>query len=314
MNIFIKVCFFVLCASPRVHAISLVYNLKIRRAFNYPISPLLKKDKKALWVASAVPIVYKRDRHIVDPAFGIDVVDKRLTSGSLFNVRYIPRPTWWAELSTGFEHEHAQVSGTSIIDASRTGFDDIVFSVGHNFFIKKNTQFVLYALGGVPSRLKVTPNEAQDTLVGTRFFSVGVGSEFSYSFINSLPQSLVVIFQNRFLHFFNRRWPILPPGSSIQPGNVTDLLFAIDYRHKKNAFEIGYNPTIFSNQAVILPTQTIGTHAFVRQSGFASYSRLFEKLPLLHRPGLIGTGLLVSRAHHLDIKIVSIWVNFTTVF
>ena len=303
-----------LCWFEATSAISLVYNLKIRRAFNYPVAQLLKKDKKTLWVTTAVPIAYKRDRHIVNPMFGVDVVDKRLIAGSLFNVRCVIPPNWWAEISTGLENEHAKVSGTSTIDASRTGFDDIVFSAGRNFFIKKSSQFVLYALTGVPTRLKVTPVEAQDTLVGTRFFSFGVGSEFSYSFINSLPKSLVFIFQNRFLHFFNRKWPILTVGSKIQPGNVTDLLLAIDYRRGRNSFEVGYNPTIFSNQAVIFPTQTVSSNAFVRQSGFGSYFRLFEKLPLLNRPGLIGTGLLVSRAHRFETKIVALWLNFTTVF
>lgn len=306
--------YFLIAMSNFLDGITLVYNMRIRRAFG--LSNIIEDGKDESHVLlSVVPIVYTRDRHIVDDTLKLDICEKRISGGALLNARYIPSQKWWLEATTGIEKEHVKSEGTSCIRASRTGFDDIIISGGRNFFLTDNMQFVLYGIGGIPTKRSVGPDEAQDTLVGTRLFSVGLGAEISQAFINSLKRSLTGIFQVRFIHFFNRRWyPILPCDAKIQPGNVTDLLFTVQYRERKNVFEVGYNPTIFTNQAVLLKTGPIRSDTAVRQAVYGSYGRLFRQLPLTHHPGFLGAGISIARAKRFDTKIFTGWLNVSVLF
>lgn len=289
--------------------------MRIRRTFNVELPDIVGQGQKRWWALSAVPIIYKRDRKIVNEQQLINLTDKRTTVGSLFNIRYIPSKHWWFEATTGIEHERVRSRGTSDFTASRTALDDIVLAGGYNFFPIKKSQITLYGLAGFPTTRNVTLLEAQDTLVGTRFFSAGVGSEFSYGFMQSVRRSFTGIFQNRFLHFFSRRWnPILPVNAKIQPGNVIDFLLGLRYRERKNIFETGYNPTLFTNQAVILPTRTITSDSWGRHSFYVSYWHLFTEVPVQRPPIILGAGMLISRAKRFETKIFSIWGNFTIVF
>jgi hypothetical protein len=310
-----KLIFFVLSfSSLHMHAVTLVYNMKIRRVFN--VSAILGKKDKPVWIATALPIAYTRSRHIVDPALGVNVYDKRIAGGSLFNLRYIgPQQSWWFEITTGLEKERVQSHGTTNICASRLGIDDIILSGGRAFFPNKKTQYVVYGLAGFPTRRKLTLAERYDTLVGTRFFGLGLGAEASYAIIQSVQQSLIMIGQARFVHFFNRKWyPILPCNAQIEPGNLTDILASVQYRRGKNIFETGYNVTLFSNQAVVVPPQKITTHLFIRQSAYATYSRMFKEFPVLKIPLLLGAGFNIGHAQRFNTKIYAYWLNISTAF
>lgn len=301
----------------QIRANTLVYNMRIRRIFSLgdhsSNSSLNQKKSKSL--ISVVPITYKRKRHIVDMQRNIDVFEKRKTNGAILNFRFIQDRKWWLEVTTGIEKEKACYIGSNNFKAHRTGLDDIVFSGGYVFKPHKDTQFVLYGLFGIPTKKNVTILEIHEPLVGTRFKSLGIGSELSYSFINKIEESLIFIFQNRFVHFFNRDWfPILPKGSKIQPGNITDLLFTIQYRRLKNSFEMGYNPTFFTNQGVIVQNQKTLTETFIRQSVYFSYLHLFKKFPIIKQPGALGTGLSISRSKRFETKIFIWWVNFSLLF
>lgn len=176
-------------------------------------------------------------------------------------------------------------------------------------------QVTVWGLAGFPTRRKVTTFEVQDTLVGTRFFSAGIGSEIAYNFINSLKRSLAIIFQNRLIHFFTRSWfPILPENAHIKPGNVWDLLLSMQYRERKNLFEVGYNPTFFTNQAIILERRQIDAKSFVRHSFYSTYSHLFRKLPLIKTPGIVGSGFSIGRAKRFNTKIFSWWAYISMAF
>ena len=84
---------------PDLSATSLVYNMKIRRIFN--VSAFLGKEPKSTVLLSIVPIIYKRDRHIVNNDLApLDICEKRISSGSLLNLRYVPSQNWWAEVTT----------------------------------------------------------------------------------------------------------------------------------------------------------------------------------------------------------------------
>lgn len=301
------------CLHQPLQAITLVYNMKIRRVFE--ANTLSNKENKSRWVATAVPIVYTRNRTIVDNALGINVCEQIIIGGALLNLRYISPESSWVEVTTGIEKEHVKSQGSSVFTNSRTGLDDIVISVGHNIFPTDKTQIVFYGLAGLPTHRKVTLLETFNTPVGTRFFSVGLGSEFSYSFINTIQKSLLVLLQARFVHFFNRNWsPILPVDAKIQPGNVTDLLFTAQYRKRRNIFETGYNPTFFTNQAVILKTGTVPGPHFVRHSVYGSFAHVCKHFPVLKTPVIVGTGFSVGASQRFDTRIFSCWVNISTIF
>jgi hypothetical protein len=298
-----------------VSAISLVYNLKIRRSFVPNLRSPIFDNTKAKWVGSGVPIFYWRNRHIVDPLRAVNICEHKFTDGLILNLRYINPKSWWIEATTGIEKEHVRTRGTHPFCGAKHGLDDIVVAGGYNFHIAENGQFVLYGLAGFPTKWRVGLEEIQDPIIGTRFFSSGIGSEISYSFKHTQKHSFFLLFQNRFIHFYNRRYaPILPVDAKIQPGNVTDFLFTGQYRYKKNVIETGYNLTLFSNQAVLLPAQKIPSAPFIRHSCYATYARLFKKLPIIKKPGLMGIGSYMAHSHKFDTRIHSFWFNLTIVF
>ncbi len=171
----------------------------------------------------------------------------------------------------------------------------------------------LYGLAGFPTRTKVTLQEAQDRLVGTRFYALGGGIEGSYSFIKSKEKLLAGIIQIRTIHFFSRSFqPVLPPGGKIQPGQGTDILLSIRYRKDFTLFETGYNPTIFTNQAVILPNETLETKTAVRHGTYANIAHL-TKIRIFGKRLAVGAGFLFSRLSRLDLNNVSAWISLTLI-
>lgn len=295
------------------HAVTLLYSMRIRRIFD--ISEALSNGRKSNLIVSAVPIYYQRNTSVVDDTLGINTCESRKVGGSIFNFRYASASSWWFEATTAIATEHLRATGMPTLSASRSGLDDIVISAGYNMFPAKDMQLVPYIIAGFPTHWDVTTAEIQGTLLGTRFYSAGAGLEFSYGFINTLPRALNLIIQLRFLHLFDRHFfPILPCEGTIHPGNVTDALFTIQYREKKGIFEIGYNPTFFTNQAIHLPTETIEGENFVRHSVYFDYAHAFPTSFLCQKPLILGAGCNVGWSKRLDTKIFSCWLNITVVF
>ena len=293
---------------------TLVYNLRIRRTFG-GLGTLLKLEKDVLWIATAVPIFYRRTAHIISERFKTDVFDKRIGGGSVFNLRYVPSRTWWFEATTAVQKESLKTRGTSNFRASRAGFDDVVLAGGYNAFPSKDMQVTLYGLAGFPTRRSVTIQESEDRLVGTRFYAVGFGNELSYSFINSPKNLFAGILQVRFIHFFTRRWePILGPGSKIRPGQTTDILLAFRYRHKLTVVETGYNPTIFTSQAFLLPGETVRAGTQVRHGTYLNVLHLFKNGYVINTPIALGGGFLFNRLKTFDANSFSIWLTFAAIF
>lgn len=310
---FILILFYCSFFNQNFYATSLVYNMKIRRLFSLNASVFTKK--KSNIVASVVPIIYKRKRHIIQEDLNINSCEKSLIGGSILNIRYVSGKLWWLEATTGIEKESVRYKGTLNFHNSRTGLDDIILSGGYNIAPNDRSQISFYGLAGFPTRTKITALERENTLVGTRFFSLGLGTEFSYSFINKLKQSLIAIAQLRFIHFFDRSWfPVLPKDAKIRPGNTTDILLTLQYRKRKNIIETGYNPTFFTNQAVLLKQQTIKTQGIVRESFYLTFSHLFKEFPVLKIPGLIGGGISTAHSNRFNTRISAYWLNFSVLF
>ena len=302
---------FLLSNTSFLRAVTLVYNMKVRRIF--VVSQVLERAKNRL-LATVVPIYFSRSRKLFNERTGLDGCEKRRAGGALFNFRYVPNKHWWFELTTGIETDHGTFTGTDPFHASRTGFDDIVLSGGYRHFWGKRCQLVAYGLAGFPARRKIELEDRHTPLVGTRLFNLGFGTEASYSFISEMKRSLAAIAQLRFIHGFNRSFfPIFPRDTTVQPGNATDLLFTMQYRKKRTIFEAGYNVTFFTNAALITPTETIKEASITRHSGFFSVSHGVFK-GLFDKPNVFGAGINGSRASSIDATTITAWVFFTVVF
>ena len=313
MNIqkkFLLITLLLLCTH-NAQAVTLVYNMKVRRVFN--IEPVLERMKSRL-ILTAVPIVYRRKRHLIDTRTSLDDRETRTVGGSLLNLRYVISKHWWLEATTGIESDHGNFTGTDPFHASRFGFDDLVLAGGYRHFIGERGQCVLYGLVGIPTRTKLTLEDRHGPLVGTRLYGVGVGIEGSYSFISELKRSFAAIAQARIIHGFNRSWfPVLPEGSRIQPGNGTDLLFTLQFRERRTIIEGGFNATIFSNQAIILPTETVSSDTFTRYGGYLTLSHAIPQA-WFNKPFIMGIGCSGNHTKKLDSTVVTAWIYGSIVF
>ncbi len=301
-----------ICSCIRVDAVTLVYNMQLRRFFEQ----MTAADRHYHWLLSAIPLVYIRTRTIDDPRFNIFAREKRLAVGPLLNARYVASKYWWYEITTAFEKEYGKSKGTVNFSRSNFGMDDIVLTAARAFYPIKNMQYVVYGMAGFPIRQKINLFDAQDPFIGTRFYSLGIGSELSYSVKNSTQKSaLMWLFQNRFIHFFQRSWfPILPQGSKIKPGDLIDLLVAVHYRKKLNSFEIGFDQTFFINAALILPDRVIKNKNFARQVVYANASHIVKNFPLLDTPVVLGAGFVVGYSGRFKTRLCIGSLNFTVVF
>jgi hypothetical protein len=293
------------------YAVTLVYNLKVRRVFT--IAPLLERMKRK-WLVTAVPIIFSRKSHIVEEPTHLDVHEKRITSGSLCNVRYVLSKHWWVEATTGIEVDHGSYKGSNPLHAYKVGLDDIVFTGGYRHFFREKWQLVGYGLVGIPVRRCVDLDDRFGPFVGSRFYNIGIGLEGSYSFMSQLKRSCAAIVQYRLIHGFNRRWfPILPNDAKIQPGNITDILCTLQYRERRTIVEAGYNLTFYSNQALLLATEKIKSDTFLRHSGYATISHALLEGPF-GKSLVFGAGFNISHSQKFDARTITGWLYGTIVF
>lgn len=308
------------CMVHSTSPITLLYSMKIRRIFG-GAREALGKEGEAICAFTAVPIVSTRSRHFFGCEPAVDIREKRILIGSLFDFRCSLSDNIWFDITTGIANERAKAKGCSdspllpvFDEISKTNIDDITFEAGYHLFPTEHAQMDFYFLAGFPTHRKVTCEDALGTFVGTRFFSLGVGAEFSYSFCEDITRSIVAIMQTRYLHFFNRNWdPILPCGGRIQPGDLVDILVALRYREKQETIEVGYNPTFFLNQALIFPgiTGKVRSEEFVRNGAYIKYAHLFLNK---RHPVSLGCGFAFSRAPVLESRVYDGWISVSVVF
>jgi len=293
------------------HAVTLVYNLRVRRIF--AVAAVLERMKSRT-LATAVPIYFTRSRPLLEERTNLNGCEKRRAGGALINLRHVPSKHWWIGATTAIATDHGTFTGSDPFHASRTGLDDIVFTAGYRHFVGDKAQLVAYGLAGIPTRHKLTLEDRHTPLLGTRFYNLGIGGELSYSFLSELKRSFATIAQVRFIHGFNRSWcPVLPAGSTFQPGNSIDMLFTAQYRKKRTVIEGGYDGTFFANQAIITPVETIKTDTVYRHTGYLSLSHAsFETF--LRKPIVYGAGFNASYAPRIDTKTFSFWIHGSIVF
>ncbi len=255
-----------------LHPVSLVYTMKLQRIFSMNSSN--SKDEKSLKTFTALPILYYKDKHVVDPALFLDIYEKRKAEACMLSARYVAPSLSWIDVSTGIIHEKATSTGTEKLYKKITGLDDIVINAGITRKYGKKCEIVYYGLAGFPAKRKVGIQEDQETFTGTRFFSAGIGTEASYIPLHNDIQTVTFLFNTRFIHFFERKWyPILPKNSKIVPGNITDLLCAAFFRHKNNMIELGYNPTFFTNHGKQVNSKNYYSENFNRNTVYLTLAK-----------------------------------------
>ncbi|OGB84749.1 hypothetical protein A3F66_01150 [candidate division TM6 bacterium RIFCSPHIGHO2_12_FULL_32_22] len=308
--------------------ISLVYNLKIRRVFFFGGSIAgdffrkIDKGHNSVWLLSAVPMVYKRNRHVVTDILDkdlnlvpVDVCEKNVLGGSIFSLSYLYKKSFWFQLTTAYEADKVTSCGTFNFTKKKKGMDDFITSVGYNIFPTKDLQIVPYIINGIPINRKLDSDERFDNFIGTRYYGLGAGTEFIYSFVNRDETNLNGVLVARSVHFFPRRWtPVLPCSVTVQPGNVTDFLIAGQYRKKNSIVEAGYDATFFTNQATLLTTGSIDEPRSIRQSFYANFAHLITKVPVIPSPVMFSVGFFVASLKQYDTKISSFWTSFTILF
>ena len=92
------------------------------------------------------------------------------------------------------------------------------------------------------------------------------------------------------------------------------MLIAGQYGHHMTLYEIGYNPTFFTNQAVQLVTQTIEAPSFIRHTMYARLTHLIPEFEPLAKPLVIGCGINIGASKYFDTRIYSCWFNMSTTF
>ena len=304
----------VIAAFNPIDATQLVYNMKVQRAFapgfeGQDLGEEQSSRKRSRWALSVAPAVHTRERDIADQEIGLNVHEDTVIGGALLNLRYRPtRHLWWNVL-TGVLKEHMTLNGTSNIDASRTGFDDVIFSGGYHMLPQEDLELVVYGLIGVPTRHHVCPFEFTNALVGTRFWSIGGGAEVAYLLMHEEDRSSYAIAQLRFIHFFDRSYfPVLPCNTRVQPGNVTDLLLTFQHHEGPNTFEGGYNLTAFTDRALIVDRQdVIRDRTVLRNSFYLGVSHISRNDCDPSKSITLGTGLSTAWENRFNMQSFSWW-------
>ena len=291
---------------------SLVYSIKIRRSF-IGLATYVDQKKKVNYALTTLPIFYSSKARFIVERTETDINDRRIGGGIIINFK-LPSKHWWFEATTAIHKESLQATGTTCLTTSHAGFDDIVLAGGYNAYPTKDQQITIYGLAGFPTTRKFAQRDAQIPLIGTRFFALGGGAEYSYSYINTKKTVLAGIVQFRTLHFFSREAEILlGPGGRLQPGQTFDLLFSMRYRHKRTVLETGYNPTFLVNTAVILPDETIPGDTLVRHGAYISLVHL-TKNGFCNTPFAVGGALIYNRLKKLEAHSMTALLNFTIAF
>jgi hypothetical protein len=168
--------------------------------------------------------------------------EDRFSGGIIEAVRFAHNHTW-IEFLAAFGKEHVRFTHQGVFGRkSHFGGDDFLIDFGHNFLDETGKkQLLLHWLTGFPLTRRVTVDEVEQPLWGTRTFATGPVIEFVYGFIRSKEQDLFVGIIGRFLHRFKRHYePILPSNALYHPGNTTDILVLIHNRCYGHNIEFGY--------------------------------------------------------------------------
>ena len=290
-----------------VQSVTLVYNMRIRRAFvTSEVETTNNNNATNNFLTSVVPLIHTRKNDIeVDTIPNSLVHENRRVVGSLLYGQYGSSSRhWWFDAATGIEKDNVKFTEGDPFKASRFGFDDVLLTSGYRYFKGDRTQIIGYGLAGFPTRQKVELTDRYGPLVGSRFYTIGCGGEYSHAFLHSQQRTLLGILQGRFVHGFKRSWhPILPKGDLVIPGNFSDILLVAQYRERRTIIQTGYDLTIYTNQGKQTSKGTTIINPFTFNSGFISISHgkiegFFDK------PTYFGLGASIARSKKFNAKTI----------
>lgn len=231
-----------------VHAASILYYLEPRRSFD-PMEEHTSTNAPNSQILVAVMPLYEWYQQDVQFTPG-SKHEKRMFAGALLNLEYDIHDFWF-QMTTALGKETGKFSlDDKRIKISRSGFDDVLFYMGYNFLSGRAFQVIPFIQGGVPTRWHTNSREGTDPLVGSGLYSVGPALELSYNWLETPVQSVTSVLQARVLHFFPRHFKGFRCGTQVYPGNMTDVLCALHYRHTQHHVELGYDLTALTQQKV----------------------------------------------------------------
>lgn len=257
---YIKTCFLalllLLVPSSAVHATSAMYHLPLQRAFSpFPVDEC---ENTNLYLAVGPFGRFKHSDIEVDNK--IVNAGRFSMGGAYFNSRfsfdcYMPL---WFEVRTAVAHEKFSFGetkcqtecdtecGTTWDDKrSRTGFDDVVLTLGSTWFVNDCIQLAPYIFGGIPTKFDIDEHDAGGTVVGTRRFTLGGGVEGAFVLWNDNTQAINLITNLRLFHAFARDgYPVLPKDHRLHFGNQFDAIVGMRWENDCFFVEGGYNPTV----------------------------------------------------------------------
>ncbi len=208
--------------------------------------------------------------------------ENRLAGGIVGAVRFVHDHTW-IEFVTAYGKEKMKFNHLGQFGkASRAGWDDFIIDFGHNFLDKTGKkQLLLHWLIGIPLIQKVTLEEVQSPLWGTRTYATGPVIEFAYDFIRNYAQDFFFGIIGRFLHRYERSYePILPRGTFFHPGNALDILILLHNRYYEHNVEIGYVYTHYNHISLEAPTGITRLPSERYNSFYVDYFYYYEKRSL----------------------------------
>ncbi|MGB8467623.1 MAG: hypothetical protein WCE21_01340 [Candidatus Babeliales bacterium] len=273
----------------------------------------------ATYAFTAFPTLYQSFRHLTVGMFNnpIDVQNNRSLFGSMLNFCYHDnKRNWWGEISVAPEKEFVSLKGTTSLSSSHFGLDDSLFTIGYDYYPCQDIEILPYLTGGIPGTRRISLRDIFEPLVGTRCYALAQGVELVANLLRWEKSKCDFIFQERLAHFFKRKYaPLLPEDAKFARGNQTDFLFTVQYGTSKHFLEIGYNPTFYTNQEVIVPfTPTIKSPGYITHSPYFIYLYTAERLPLLNCSGSIGLSGWIVFANNPTFWANGLWLIFNLTF
>jgi hypothetical protein len=257
----IKACFltlFLLLVSAHVvQATSAVYYLPLQRAFSpFPVDTC---DNQTAYLAVGPFGSFRNQDTEVEGKLAYE--DHLSMGGAYFNSRFTYDNCFmplWFEVRTAVAHEShsfgerrcqtecdTDCGSINIPKRSRTGFDDVVLTLGSTWFVNDCIQLVPYIFGGIPTKTHVEEYDVNGILVGTRYYAFGGGCEGAFVLWNDNTQAVNLITNLRLFHRFARDFqPVLPEGHRMHGGNQFDALVGLRWENSCFFVEGGYNPTV----------------------------------------------------------------------
>lgn len=252
----INIIFFIeiLTILPKIHSISVIYNLKIAEATKR--QALEKKYQR-----SSIGALTLLDQ------FGTWHNGTKQNLGAGLGTLIYSPTAWYIRMDFAAGHVSQKNCKSHF---SRTQTDDILFSSGYTIVLNKRSKLTFSALLGIPTHKDTIFEGIQ---LGTGH--VGLGLQMDGAFIYSANKKHSLLAAARFVHFFPRNITItinqqmLPFHFSL--GNLADLLIAHYSSWGGHKFEIGYDATFGFGANICPQLDIINEVVLMRNSFYTNY-------------------------------------------